>query len=149
MKLVGVDEFLLMSPTNGPNGTTEGPRCIRIGRGAEWAGEGRRSPPRRGKGCGKSHEKITTQVIQHHCHNNSDDENHDVMKLYLYISLYIQVVPGRAGGGSFRRKKKYIAKKEFAYRMCARRPTSAMPKPFLCCERAFCCSMVVMCRGVR
>ena len=36
---------------------------------------------------------------------------------------YIQVVPGRAGGGSFRRKKKYIAKKEFAYRMFARRPT--------------------------
>ena len=28
--------------------------------------------------------------------------------------------------------------------MCARRPTCAMPKPFLCCERAFCCSMVVM-----
>ena len=28
--------------------------------------------------------------------------------------------------------------------MCARRPTSAMPKSFLCCERAFCCSMVVM-----
>ena len=28
--------------------------------------------------------------------------------------------------------------------MCARRPTSAMPKPFLCCEPAFCCSMVVM-----
>ena len=28
--------------------------------------------------------------------------------------------------------------------MCARWPTSAMPKPFLCCERAFCCSMVVM-----
>ena len=27
--------------------------------------------------------------------------------------------------------------------MCERRPTSAMPKPFLCCERAFCCSMVV------
>ena len=57
---------------------------------------------------------------------------------------YIQVVPGRAGGGSFTRKKNYIAKKEFAYRMCARRPTSAMPKPCLCCERAFCCSMVVM-----
>ena len=33
---------------------------------------------------------------------------------------YIQVVPGRAGGGSFKRKKNYIAKKEFAYRMCAR-----------------------------
>ena len=60
-----------------------------------------------------------------------------------YFSV-VQVVPGRAGGGSFRRKKNYIAKKEFAYRMCARRPTSAMPKPFLCCERAFCCSMVVM-----
>ena len=28
--------------------------------------------------------------------------------------------------------------------MCAGRPTSAMPKPSLCCERAFCCSMVVM-----
>ena len=63
---------------------------------------------------------------------------------FLYTENYIQVVPGRAGGGSFRRKKNYIAKKEFAYRMCARRPTSAMPKPFLCCERAFCCSMVVM-----
>ena len=60
------------------------------------------------------------------------------------MCIYIQVVPGRAGGGSFRRKKNYIAKKEFAYRMCARRPTSAMPKPCLCCERAFCCSMVVM-----
>ena len=34
--------------------------------------------------------------------------------------LDIQVVPGRAGGGSFKRKKNYIAKKEFAYRMCAR-----------------------------
>ena len=32
----------------------------------------------------------------------------------------LQVVPGRAGGGSFRRKKNYIAKKEFAYRMCDR-----------------------------
>ena len=62
----------------------------------------------------------------------------------MYLYIYIQVVPGRAGGGSFRRKKWYIARKEFAYRMCARRPTSAMPKPFLCCERAFCCSMVVM-----
>ena len=28
--------------------------------------------------------------------------------------------------------------------MCARRPINAMPKPFRCCERAFCCSMVVM-----
>ena len=37
-----------------------------------------------------------------------------------YILDILQVVPGRAGGGSFKRKKNYIAKKEFAYRMCAR-----------------------------
>ena len=53
-------------------------------------------------------------------------------------------MPGQASGGSFQKEKNYIAQKEFAYRMCARRPTSAMPKSFLCCERAFCCSMVVM-----
>ena len=58
--------------------------------------------------------------------------------------LHIPVVPGQAGGGSFQKEKNYIAQKEFAYRMCARRPTSAMPKSFLCCERAFCPSMVVM-----
>ena len=65
----------------------------------------------------------------------------------VYRLFFLQVVPGRARGGSFRRKKNYIARKEFAYRMRTRRPTSAMPRPFLCCERAFCCSMVVMCRG--
>ena len=53
-------------------------------------------------------------------------------------------MPGQAGGGSFQKEKNYIAQKEFAYRMCARRPTSAMPKSFLCCERAFCRSVVVM-----
>ena len=42
--------------------------------------------------------------------------------IYIYIYI-VQVVPRRAGGGSFRRKKNYIAKKKFAYRMCARRPT--------------------------
>ena len=47
-------------------------------------------------------------------------------------------------GWKFQRKKNYKSKKEFAYRMRARRPTSAMPKPFLSCERAFCRSMVVM-----
>ena len=41
-------------------------------------------------------------------------------------------MPGQAGGGSFQKEKNYIAQKEFAYRMCARRPTSAMPKSFLC-----------------
>ena len=56
----------------------------------------------------------------------------------------LPVVPGQARGGSFQKEKNYIAQKEFAYRMCARRPTSAMPKSFLCCERAFCGSMVVM-----
>ena len=61
-----------------------------------------------------------------------------------YKTTSIPVVPGQAGGGSFQKKKNYIAQKEFAYRMCARRPTSAMPKSFLCCERAFCRSMVVM-----
>ena len=43
-----------------------------------------------------------------------------VVMCCLVICIYIQVVPGRAGGGSFKRKKNYIAKKEFAYRMCAR-----------------------------
>ena len=75
---------------------------------------------------------------------NLDWHPKTVQVCYIYEKDKLQVVPGRAGGGSFRRKKNYIAKKEFAYRMCARRPTSAMPKPFLCCERAFCCSMVVM-----
>ena len=44
--------------------------------------------------------------------------------------IILQVVPGRAGGGSFKRKKNYIAKNEFAYRMCARWPTIAMSKLF-------------------
>ena len=46
---------------------------------------------------------------------------------YKNLVTCIQVVPGPAGGRSFKRKRNYIAKKEFAYRMCARRPTSAMP----------------------
>ena len=67
------------------------------------------------------------------------------MYLYIYIYVYMCTSSSRASRGrKFQKKKNYIAKKEFAYRMCARRPTSAMPKPFLCCERAFCCSMVVM-----
>ena len=51
---------------------------------------------------------------------------------YTILYYTIPVVPGQAGGGSFQKEKNYIAKKEFAYRMCARRPTSAMPKSFLC-----------------
>ena len=62
------------------------------------------------------------------------------------ILVQIQVVPGRAGGGSFKRKKNYIAKKEFAYRMCARWPTIAMSKLFLGFERSFCrCRAVMSC----
>ena len=62
--------------------------------------------------------------------------------------LYITSSSRASRGRKFQKKKKWcIARKEFAYRMRARRPTSAMPKPFLCCERAFCCSMVLMCRG--
>ena len=64
--------------------------------------------------------------------------------IYIYTPKKLPVVPGQAGGGSFQKEKNYIAQKEFAYRMCARGPTSAMPKSFLCCERAFCRSMVVM-----
>ena len=58
--------------------------------------------------------------------------------------VLIQVVPGRAGGGRFKRKKNYIAKKEFAYRMCARWPTIAMSKLFFRFERSFCPCMAVM-----
>ena len=82
--------------------------------------------------------------VQHTAEHNWEIITSVFLKDSKGVPANIQVVPGRAGGGSFRRKKNYIAKKEFAYRLCARRPTSAMPKPFLCCERAFCCSMVVM-----
>ena len=54
-----------------------------------------------------------------------------IVRVYIPI-IRLPVVPGQAGGGSFQKEKNYIAKKEFAYRMCARRPTSAMPKSFLC-----------------
>ena len=53
------------------------------------------------------------------------------------IQPYIfPVVPGRAGGGSFR-EIKTINQRKIAYRMCARRPTSAMPKPSFLCAPAF------------
>ena len=52
------------------------------------------------------------------------------MSTEVCVSHYIQVVPGRAGGGSFKRKKNYIARKGFAYRMCARWPAIAMSKLF-------------------
>ena len=73
-----------------------------------------------------------------------DSDGEQAIVVVLLLLLLLPVVPGQAGGGSFQKEKNYIAQKEFAYRMCARRPTSAMPKSFLCCERAFCRSMVVM-----
>ena len=70
------------------------------------------------------------------------------MKVYRILegspTRNIQVVPGRAGGGSFKRKKNHIAEKEFAYRMCARWPTIAMSKFFFGFERSFCRCMAVM-----
>ena len=72
------------------------------------------------------------------------------MYVCTYVCMCIQIKAiytssSRASRGrKFQKKKELYSKEEFAYRMCARRPTSAMPKPFLCCERAFCCSMVVM-----
>ena len=56
-------------------------------------------------------------------------KKHGILK-QVSLHIYIIQVPGRAGGGSFRRKKNYIAKKEFAYRMCARWPSIAMSKLF-------------------
>ena len=41
-------------------------------------------------------------------------------------------------------KKQYIAKQEFAHKICLRRLSSVMPKAFLCYERAFCCFTVVV-----
>ena len=47
----------------------------------------------------------------------------------IIIIISLPVVPGQAGGGSFQKEKNYIAQKSILpYRMCARRPTSAMPK---------------------
>ena len=68
---------------------------------------------------------------------------YDIFHCIILIK-YIQVVPGRAGGGSFKRKKNHIAEKEFAYRMCARWPTIAMSKFLFVFERSFCRCMAVM-----
>ena len=48
----------------------------------------------------------------------------------IFGIYYIQVVPGRAGGGSFKREKNYKLKKEFAYRMCARDRPARCPNHF-------------------
>ena len=50
----------------------------------------------------------------HRCIAPPGQEEVSVQDLQL-----LQVVPGRAGGGSFKRKQNHIAEKEFAYRMCA------------------------------
>ena len=73
-----------------------------------------------------------------------NDSKQDVTPINSYKLYRIQVVPGRAGGGSFKRKKNYIAKKEFAYRKCTRWPTIAMSKFFFGFQRSFCRCMAVM-----
>ena len=85
----------------------------------------------KGKGKGKGNRRGKKRYVTSNAYNNG-------------CNIKLPVVPGQAGGGSFQKEKNYIAQKEFACRMCARRPTSAMPKAFLCCERAFCRSTVVM-----
>ena len=52
-------------------------------------------------------------------------------------SKYITSRAGQAGGGTFKRENNYTPKKKIAYRMCAGRPTSAMPKPRFLCAPAF------------
>ncbi len=54
-----------------------------------------------------------------------------------FEDLSIQVEPGKPGAEVSKGKKNYTPKKEFAYRMCAGRPTSAMPKPRFLCAPAF------------
>ena len=95
--------------------------------------------------------KAPLKVVEQHTTHKFNLYTHVCTYSYVWytcciVAVYstLPVVPGQAGGGSFQKDKNYIAQKEFAYRMCARRPTSAMPKSFLCCERAFCRSMVVM-----
>ena len=51
---------------------------------------------------------------------------------YHIVYTDLRVVPGQAGGGSFRVESINKAKKEFADRMRAGPPTSAVPKPSFC-----------------
>ena len=53
-------------------------------------------------------------------------------KLLRQVANYIQVEPGKPGVEVSKGKE---PKNEFAYRMCAGRPTSAMPKPRFLCAR--------------
>ena len=46
-------------------------------------------------------------------------------------------IPGEPGAEVSEAKKNCIAKEEFAYRMCAGRPTCAMPRPRFLCASAF------------
>ena len=66
---------------------------------------------------------VSNSSISIRCHGNIDLTDMNVrwmwsMKTCNMVKCYdeyIQVVPRRAGGGSFRRKKNYIAKQEFAH----------------------------------
>ena len=60
------------------------------------------------------------------CETTSRSRSNVSIPMYLYKEF-----PGELGR-KFQREKKYKPKKEFAYRMCARRPTSAMPNRVFC-----------------
>ena len=78
----------------------------------------------------QNNKKINSQNISAPLFFLVQDFSHrDVTR--LDPSFVLPVMPGQAWGGSFQKEKNYIAKKEFAYRMCAR-------------QRAFCRSMVVL-----
>ena len=47
----------------------------------------------------------------------------------VFTSVLLTVVPGRAGGGSFRGRRTCKPNKDFANRMHAGQPASAIPKP--------------------
>ena len=56
----------------------------------------------------------------------------------------IQVVPGRAGGGSFSREKELYSKERICLKNVHKVTDQRDAKNIFCCERAFCRSMAVM-----
>ena len=132
------------SPTRfGQNPSGEGP-----GNGG-WQGQGRKSPGKRNRPThrhqlmGSLSNYLQGFIHPRWCRISFINSTTQFAQLHRDKNKPLQVEPGKPGA-EVSKKKNYKSKKQFAYRMCARRPTSAMPKPFLCCERAFCCSMVVM-----
>ena len=78
--------------------------------------------------------------------------NHMYIYPYKYYArikcIYeLQVVPRRAGGGSFKRETNINQRKTLPIESGQGDRPANCPNRFFCCERAFCRSMVVMCRG--